>query len=132
LPSLLGKEIGEAEVTRFLKKLDAGEAVRLTELKEPRWISEDAGVVVYASPKSARIHTVFLYADGHEGHSQYKGPLPHGIKFSMDMKQVKSCFSKKPSGTSDEHLAWDFDDYRIVVNFDDEEAITIVGLTSDL
>ncbi|HET7539441.1 MAG TPA: hypothetical protein VFK05_06195, partial [Polyangiaceae bacterium] len=76
MPALLGKEIDDPDVTSFLKTLDKAEAVRLTSLKEPRWISEDAGLVVYAQPKTRRITDVFMYADGYEGYKQFKGPLP--------------------------------------------------------
>jgi hypothetical protein len=130
LPGLLGKEIDDADVTSFLKSLDPAEAVRLTSLKEPRWISEDAGVVVYAAPKTRRIITVFLCAEGYEGYKQYKGALPHGLDFSMDVDAVKRCFPREPDGSSDEHCAWDFDDYRIIVSFDG--GITDVTITSDM
>jgi hypothetical protein len=129
LPALLGKEIDDADVTSFLKTLDQAEAVRLTSLKEPRWISEDAGVVVYAQPKTRRITDFFMYAEGHEGYKQFKGPLPHGLDFSMDMDAVKGCFPRNPDFSSDEHCTWDFDDYRIIVSFDG--GITNVTLTSD-
>jgi hypothetical protein len=129
LPALLGKEIDDPNVTSFLKTLDQAEAVRLTSLNEPRWISEDAGVVVYAAPKTRRIFTVFLYAEGYEGYKQYKGPLPHGLDFCMDMDAVKACFPRNPDFSSDEHCTWDFDDYRIIVSF--EDGITDVTLTSD-
>ncbi len=129
LPALLGKVIDDADVTSFLKALDKAEAVRLTSLKEPRWISEDAGVVVYAAPKTRRIFTVFLYAEGYEGYKQYKGTLPHGLDFSMDMDAVKGCFPRNPDFSSDEHCTWDFDDYRLIVSFDG--GITDVTLTSD-
>lgn len=129
LPALLGKEIDDGDVTSFLKTLDKAEAVRLTSLKEPRWISEDAGVVVYAQPKTRRISDIFMYAEGHEGYKQFKGPLPHGLDFSMSMDAVKGCFPRKPDFSSDVHCAWDFEDYRIVVSF--AGGITNVGLTSD-
>lgn len=129
LPALLGKEIDDPDVTSFLKTLDQAEAVRLTSLKEPRWISEDAGVVVYAAPKTRRIFTVFLYAEGYEGYKQYNGPLPHRLDFSMDMDAVKGCFPRAPDFSSDEHCTWDFDDYRLIVSF--EDGITDVTLTSD-
>lgn len=129
VPALLGKSIDDDDVTSFLKTLDQAEAVRLNDLNEPRWISEDAGVVVYAAPKTRRIVTVFLYAEGYEGYKQYKGPLPHGLNFSMDMDAVKSCFPREPDASSEEHCAWDFDDYRLIVSFDG--GITDVTLTSD-
>ena len=130
LPALLGKEIDDAEVTSFLKTLDRAEAVRVTSLKEPRWISEDAGVVVYAAPKTRRIFTVFLYAEGHEGYKQFKGPLPHALDFSMTMDAVKGCFPRPPDFSSAEHCAWDFEDYRIIVIFK-SSVIRRVTLTSD-
>ncbi len=129
LPALLGKEIDDADVTSFFKTLDQAEAVRLTSLKEPRWISEDAGMEVHAAPKTQRIFTVFLYAEGASGFKPYKGALPHGLDFSMDMDAVKGCFPRAPDFSSDEHCTWDSDDYRIIVTFD--EGITDVTLTSD-
>jgi hypothetical protein len=32
---------------------------------------------------------VHLYSDGHEGFSQYAGPLPGGISFSTDRAEVR-------------------------------------------
>lgn len=129
LPALLGKEIDDADVTSFFKGLDQAEAVRLTSLQEPRWISEDAGVEVHAAPKTRRIVTVFLYAEGSSDFKQYKGALPHGLNFSMDMDAVKGCFPRNPDFSSDEHCTWDFDDYRVIVTFDD--GMSDVTLTSD-
>ena len=130
LPALLGKSIDDNDVTNFLKTLDQAEAVRLTSLKEPRWISEDAGAVVYAQPKTRRITDVFMYAEGHEGYKQFKRPLPHGLDFSMDMDSVKGCFPRAPDFSSAEHCAWDFEEYRIIVIFK-SGAIRRVTLTSD-
>jgi hypothetical protein len=130
LPALLGKEIDHADVKRFLKKLDSGEAVTLSSLKEPRWASEQAGVAINAAPKSGRITDVFLFAEGHEDNQQYQGALPHGLDFSMGMKEVKACFPRKPDFHSEEHATWDFDDYRLVVSFEDN-AIASVYLSSD-
>jgi hypothetical protein len=130
LPALLGKAIDDADVTSYLKTLDPAEAVRLTSLKEPRWISEDAGLVVYAQPKTRRITDVFTYAEGHEGYKQFKGPLPHGIDFSMSMDAVKACFPRAPNFSSPEHCTWDFEEYRIIVRFK-SDAIIRVTLTSD-
>jgi hypothetical protein len=117
--------------TSFLKTLDQGEAVRLTSLKESRWISEDAGVVVYAQPKTRRITDFFMYAEGYEGYKQFKGTLPHGLDFSMDTDAVKSCFPRQPDFSSDVHRAWDFEEYRTIVSFVDGR-ITDVTLTSDM
>jgi hypothetical protein len=129
LAALLGKEIDDADVTSFLKKQDKAEAVRLTSLKEPRWISEDAGLEIHAAPKTRRIVTVFLYAEGASNFKQYKGALPHGLEFSMDMDAVKACFPREPDFSSEEHCTWDFDEYRIIVSFDG--GMTDVTLTSD-
>jgi hypothetical protein len=133
LPSLLVREIDDAEVTKYLKSLDEDRNVRRTSLNEPRWISKEAGVVVYAQPKTRRITDLFLYAEGHEGYKQFKGKLPHGLDFSMTVDEVKSCFPREPDFSSDEHCTWDFDDYRLIVSFDNgiEDGITDVTLTSD-
>jgi hypothetical protein len=133
LPSLLGREIDDAEVTKYLKSLDEDRNVRRTSLNEPRWISEDAGMEVHAAPKTRRIFTVFLYAEGASGFKPYKGVLPHGLNFSMDMDAVKGCFPRKPDFSSDEHCTWDFDDYRLIVSFEEgiTNGITDVTFTSD-
>jgi hypothetical protein len=77
LPGLLGKHINDPDVAGFLKKLDSGQAVRLSSLKEPRWISKAAGTEIHAAPKSKRIHT------------------------------IKACLPRPPDAESDERAAWD-------------------------
>lgn len=132
LPSLLGQGVDDPEVLSFLKKLDPAQKVRLNSLKEPRWASEAAGVEIHGAPKTKRIHTIFLYAEGYEDNHQYAAELPHGLDFSMQMAQVKACFPRPPDFHSPEHATWDFDTYRIIVMFDDAgKAITNVNLTSN-
>ena len=128
---LLRKKIDDAEVTAFLAVLDPKTKVIRNELKEPRWISKRAGVVVYSDKDKAVIHTVFLYAEGHEGYKQYPRALPHGLKFSMMKAQATSCFSSPADFTSDEHDTWDSDDYRIIVEYGDTGQIATVTLTTD-
>jgi hypothetical protein len=36
----------------------------------------------------------FLYADGVEGHTQYKGRLPRGLSFSHTRQQIESLLGK--------------------------------------
>jgi hypothetical protein len=131
LPNMLGKPITDPDIASFLKNLDSGEAIRLSSLNEPRWSSEAAGIEVHAGPKTKRIHTIFLFAEGFEDSQEYAGPLPHGLDFSMDMKQVEGCFTRPPDFGSAEHATWDFDDYRIIVTFGKAGRITGVNLTSD-
>jgi hypothetical protein len=117
LAALLGLRIDDPAVTEFLHGVDPATKVIRTDEDEPRWISKQAGMVVYADGESARITTVFLYSEGHQGASQYRGPLPHGLDFSMSKAQVQASVPRPPDFTSDEHDTWDFDDHRLVVRY---------------
>src|SRR5256885_456118 len=70
--------------------------------EEREWVSMHAGLVVYTDADSARITTVSLYSQGHGGASQYGGPLPHGLNFSMGQAEVQASFPRPPDFTSDE------------------------------
>src|SRR5436189_72964 len=81
------------------------------------WMVVRAGGGVYADADRARMRTAFVYSQGHEGGSEYRGPLPHGLDFSMGQAEVQASFPRPPDFTSDEHDAWDFDDYRLVAQY---------------
>ena len=131
LSALLGLRIDDPAVTEFLQGVDPATKVIRTDEDEPRWVSMQAGLVVYADADSARITTVFLYSQGHEGASQYRGPLPHGLDFSMGQAEVQASFPRPPDFTSDEHDTWDFDDYRLVAQYRRAGTISVVGVTGE-
>ena len=131
LSALLGLRIDDPAVTEFLQGVDPATKVIRTDEDEPRWISKPAGMVVYADGESARITTVFLYSEGHQGAGQYRGPLPHGLDFSMGKAEVQASFPRPPDFTSDEHDTWDFDDYRLVAQYRRAGTISVVVVTGD-
>ena len=131
LAALLGLRIDDPAVTEFLQGVEPATKVIRTDEDEPRWVSMQAGLVVYADADSARITTVFLYSQGHEGASQYRGPLPHGLDFSMGQAEVQASFPRPPDFTSDEHDTWDFDDYRLVAQYRRAGTISVVGVTGE-
>jgi hypothetical protein len=114
---LLGKAIDAPDVVARLSTLDPQTKVTVTSLKEPRWISKAAGMVVYAEKVSSRITTVFLYSEGEDKFTQYKHPLPHGIQFSMGKAEATRCVPMAPNFSSPAHDAWDFEDHRLVVQY---------------
>jgi|SRR5450631_2350059 len=114
---LLGKTINAPDVAEVLSALDPKTKVTVTSLKEPRWISKASGVVIYADKVTSRITTVFLYAEGEDKFKQYKHPLPHGLQFSMSKEQATACVPMPPNFTSPAHDAWDFEGYRLVVQY---------------
>ena len=94
-------------------------------------MSKKAGVEIHAVPKTKCVESIFLNAEGHEDSHGYAGALPHGLDFSMRMKQLKACFPRPPDFESEEHATWDFETYRIVVTLDEAGKIANVFLTSD-
>ena len=133
LPALLGRRVDDPAVAEFLHVVDPAAKVTRDDDDPDRleWVSMQAGLVVYADADSARITTVFLYSQGHEGASQYRGPLPHGLDFSMGQAEVQASFPRPPDFTSDEHDTWDFDDYRLVAQYRRAGTISVVGVTGD-
>jgi hypothetical protein len=129
LPALLGLRIDDPAVAEFFHAVDPATEVTRTDEDEPRWISKPAGLVVYADADSARITTVFLYSEGHQGAGQYRGPLPHGLDFSMGKAEVQASFPRPPDFTSDEHDTWDFDDHRLVVRYGGTGTISRATIT---
>jgi len=133
LPALLGRRVDDAAVAEFLQGVDPAAKVTRDDddPDELDWVSMQAGLVVYADADSARITTVFLYSQGHEGASQYRGPLPHGLDFSMGQAEVQASFPRPPDFTSDEYDTWDFDDYRLVVDYGHDGTISMATVTGD-
>jgi hypothetical protein len=131
LPALLRSRIDDREVLDFLSGLDPKAKTVLADEDELNWISEKSGVVVYGDPESKRITTVFLYGQGVEDCDQYQGPLPHGLDFTMDKSRVQASFPRKPDFTSGEHDTWDFDDYRLAVQYRRSGTISVVTVSGD-
>jgi len=128
--TLLGKAIDDPQAQSFFTSLDPKAKLKKSDLDEPRWISKSAGIEVHADKESRRIDTVFLYSQGLYNFTQYKNPLPHGISFSMTKDQVKACFSVPSNFTSPEHDTWDFDDYRLIVEYGSTGFVKTVTVTT--
>jgi hypothetical protein len=47
-----------------------------------------------ALTKKGNVETIFLYAEGHEGFSEFKGELPSGIRFGSSRKDVRSLMGE--------------------------------------
>jgi hypothetical protein len=131
LPGLLGRRIDDPTVLAFLHDVDPATDVARNDEGELRWISYPAGMVVYSDDESARITTVFLYAEGHEGAGRYRGPLPYGLDFAMSQEQVRASLPRPPDFAGDGYDSWDWDDHRLVVDYRGTGTIAMVTVTGD-
>ena len=129
LSSLLGQRIDDAGVAKYLKNVDPNTKLSLSRTKDPRFISKAGGLVVYAEKKMSRITDLFFYSEGHEGYSQYAGPLPHGITFAMPRAEVKKRVGKKEAFEYPDQDTWDQDDVRLIVEYLANNTPKIVSLS---
>lgn len=52
--------------------------------------SLSAGMSLVAQLDEGLVHTIQLYAGGHHGHSQYRGPVPAGLGFDVARESVRA------------------------------------------
>jgi hypothetical protein len=126
---LLGRDLKSPEVSTWLRSVDPKTKVVVLDRK-PRWVSKVAGLEIQCPFDSSLVTTVSFYAEGVDDFRKYKGPLPHKVTFDMKRPQVLAAVGAKPDFSSDEHNAWDFEDYRFIVMYEGND-IQSVAVTGD-
>ena len=75
------------------------------------------GIALVAPADSGIIRTVFMYNEGVEpGYTRYDGPLPQGINFRMGRSEIQAVMGH-PGFSSPQHDAWDFQEFRLSVQY---------------
>ena len=116
--ALFGKAFASEEVQAFIEELGVKPKVEV-EQDEICYDFKKAGVYMTAEPRSKRINHIFLFADKVDRYTGYKGELPHGIVFGMDLKAVEKLLgTPRRRDDGDEALHWDFGTHNFIVEFD--------------
>ncbi len=128
---LVGRCVDDADVVAYLATHNPKKKVKKSIDDELVWSSKKAGLEIQGLRASRRITTVFLHAKGYEDFKQYRGVLPHGLKFGMTKDETKSQMQLPPSFDGPTHTSWDFDDYRLIVQYWPDNSIMVVAVTGD-
>ncbi|HWL84941.1 MAG TPA: hypothetical protein VNO21_04025 [Polyangiaceae bacterium] len=123
--TLIGKAFDSTEVQNFAKELKVKPKVD-KDADEIVYNFKRAGISLSAEPRSKRINTIFFYSD------TYKGVLPHGVKFSLTLEAVEKLLGRPEFQFDNEYehsRSWEFEAYKLYVNFDTEWHMTTVTVT---
>jgi hypothetical protein len=75
------------------------------------------------------VSTIFMFAEGEQGHTQFQGLLPEGLKFSMSRDEVRALLGAPQWSSPVLPIdRWHKDRYRLVVDFDNAETIRLVSI----
>jgi hypothetical protein len=85
---------------------------RLTDVEGTKYLEVPAEGLTFTLNQELAVQTIFLYADGLEGFSQYQKPLPGGLLFSMSRSDVREHLGEpnrigEPSEEGPIKFAWD-------------------------
>lgn len=75
------------------------------------------------------VTTIFMFAEGQQGHTQFQGVLPEGLKFGMSRDEVRTLLGASQWSSPVLPIdRWHKERYRLVVHFDDGETIGLVSI----
>lgn len=127
---LSGRLDGEA-LTKLLEGI-GGAVTRESEDDGEQLLAPDAGVEVHAD-RDGNVHTIMFIVTPNEdsvGDVPFPGALPFGLQGATTPEEVRARVGQPPKFSSEEHNAWDFDEYRLVSTFEEDEVLDITITTS--
>ena len=122
---LIGAEIEGEAVVAFAESF--GHPLRRSGAAHRKTLKVSAvGIEVTADPEGA-VHTIDFRVGG--GSKLFPGELVYDLKDAKTRAETLHRVGETPKFTSEEHAAWDFEDYRLITMFDGEELVRVVATT---